>query len=202
MRDSESLELAAALGADICGFIFHPKSPRYIDPSAAGKLPSFQMKRAGVFVAQAYDEILQISRAAGLDLIQLHGGQDEACALKLGKERVIRAVWPERFENTDALNEYLKKASASAGFFLLDAGVNLGGSGKSISLDILKNIESPLPWLLAGGLSPDYIPVEAVKPDGLDINSGLESSPGRKEPDLMRSFFENLNSKLNNGAQE
>lgn len=194
MREASDLEVAASLGVNLCGFIFHPKSPRYIDPRSVSNLPSFGMLRAGVFVNQSEGEIDEIARLARLDLIQLHGSQDESGAMRLGRERVIRVVWPERFPDISQLNKFLDRMKDSCAFFLLDAGQRLGSSGKTLDPLFLKGLDSPRPYFLAGGLSPENISscLQNFKPDGLDVNSGLESSPGKKDKDKMRAFFTNL----------
>lgn len=201
MRQPDCIELAASLGLNMCGFIFHPKSPRFIEPGAAARLPAFGMKRVGVFVHQNEAEIKDIIKIARLDFIQLHGEQDEKCALKLGRERIIRVIWPQRFPNTEALNRHLEKMSPYSAYFLLDAGKSLGGSGARLDPGFLKNLRSPLPYFLAGGLSPDNAldVLAALSPAGLDVNSGLESSPGFKDQNKIRAFFSNLQ-KYKNGA--
>lgn len=194
MRNAETLELAASLGVNFCGFIFYPESPRFIPAEIVRKLPSFGMARTGVFVGQSEDEVREIANLARLDFIQMHGNYSAPCAARLGKERIIRVVWPERFKNIEELNQTLENFASTSAFFLLDAGKSLGGSGKSQNMDFLKGLISPLPWFLAGGISPENIEtcLKRIEPDGLDINSGLESSPGVKDMNKMKNFFLNL----------
>lgn len=194
MRRPEDLEYASSLGAKMCGFIFHPESPRYIDPASVGRLPSFGMLRIGVFVNQETAEIEEIYRIARLDYIQLHGSQDIQCARALGRERIIRVVWPERYSDIERLNAHLDKLAPACSYFLMDAGLECGGSGKSLKSHLLENIRSPLPWILAGGLSPDNISalLETFSPAGVDINSGIEKSPGIKDHEKMKALFAKL----------
>lgn len=199
MRQAKDLEIAASLGVDMCGFIFHPASPRFIGPQEVSALPTFGMTRVGVFVNQTLDEILDIQRTAKLDLIQLHGDQDVSFADKIGPERIIRVVWPERFDSVDSLNSHLEKNARYCKFFLLDAGKSLGGSGKRIDRKLLSNLIIPKPWFLAGGIGMENLKssLNSIKPDGLDINSSLEQSPGKKDPDRMKAFINLLSTILN-----
>lgn len=201
MRQADSLELAASLGVNLCGFIFYPQSPRYIQPVAVRNLPTFGMIRTGVFVGQDLDEIREIAKLARLDLIQLHGQQDMNCALRLGTERIIRVVWPERFKSVAEFNGYLEEMAPACAFFLLDAGKKLGGSGRTLDTAFLESLISPRPWFLAGGLTAENINflLKQIKPDGLDLNSGLESSIGVKDKKRMKDFFINLNKLTKNG---
>lgn len=107
----------------------------------------------------------------------------------LGAERLIRVLWPERYPDLAALEETMNRHAATAGMFLLDAGMSGGGSGKRIGPGRLHGLNAPRPWLLAGGLTPENVKetVAACVPDGVDFNSGLESEPGRKNPSRMRA---------------
>ncbi len=199
MLKVEDLEVASCRGGKLCGFIFYPHSPRYVSPDRVRNLPSFNLTRVGVFVNQSPEEILEISKIAKLDLIQLHNDYLPEHMEKLDKKRIIKTVWPARFADIESLNLFLEQHSSSASYFLLDAGKNLGGSGKTLDVKFLQNLESPLPWFLAGGLSPqnvEYI-LNNSSPWGLDVNSGLESSPGVKEHSLMRQFIDKIPFRLN-----
>ena len=197
MRQADSLEFAASLGVNLCGFIFHPQSPRYIQPGAVRNLPTFGMIRTGVFVRQDLDEISEIAKLARLDLIQLHGQQDTNCALRLGRERIIRVVWPERFKSIAEFNRYLEEMAPASAFFLLDAGKKLGGSGRTLDTAFLESLISPLPWFLAGGLTAENINslLQQIKPDGLDLNSCLDSYIGIKDKKRLTAYFIDLNTR-------
>ena len=183
MREQADLDCAAALGVDLCGFIFAPQSPRAVTPEQAAALDSGDDMRF----------IEETARAARLDRIQLHGDQPMTCADRLsrtlGAERLIRVLWPERYPDLAALEETMNRHAASTGMFLLDAGMSGGGSGKRIGSERLRGLNAPRPWLLAGGLTPENVKetVAACVPDGVDFNSGLESEPGRKDPSRMRA---------------
>lgn len=193
MREQADLDLAAALGVDLCGFIFAPQSPRAVTPERAAALDSGGMLRVGVFVTDDMRFIEETARTARLDRIQLHGDQSMTCANRLsrtlGTGRLVRVLWPERYADRAALEDAMNRHAPSAGMFLLDAGVSGGGSGKRIGGGRLRGLNAPRPWLLAGGLTPENVK-EAVAdcvPDGVDFNSGIESEPGRKNPSRMRA---------------
>ena len=151
------------------------------------------MLRVGVFVTDDMRFIEETARAARLDRVQLHGDQSMTFANRLsrtlGAERLIRVLWPERYPDLAALEETMNRHAATAGMFLLDAGMSGGGSGKRIGPGRLRGLHAPRPWLLAGGLTPENVKetVAACAPDGVDFNSGLESEPGRKDPSRMRA---------------
>lgn len=182
MTRQQDLTVADALGVDFCGFIFHPGSPRFISPSSAGRLDSGNMKRVGVFADDDRAGIESAIRLARLDMIQLHGAQDAGLGRELGPERVIRVVWPERYSTPEEMQNDIDGLAESCVFFLLDAGMSGGGSGKKLERHLLNRIAWPRPWFLAGGLSPGNVAVALgeCSPAGLDFNSGLEDSPGRK----------------------
>ncbi|MBQ9536987.1 MAG: phosphoribosylanthranilate isomerase [Desulfovibrionaceae bacterium] len=193
-RRQEDLDLAASLGVDFCGFIFHPKSPRFIEPEVAARLDSGGMLRVGVFVTHTLQDIQEIVAQARLDLVQLHGGQDEALAENLGRERVIRVLWPERYlAQVDGLACALAKYQACA-YYLFDAGVQSGGSGSVWDWQLLAHLKVPKPFFLAGGLNIENLPaVLKMQPFAVDLNSGLEIAPGVKDPDKIRAAVEMLN---------
>ena len=198
MTRQQDLDVAAELGFALCGFIFHAQSPRGVTVRQAAALESHGMKRVGVFVEQSVQDILETVDAAGLDLVQLHGRQDEkfmnALAERLGKERIVRVFWPERYADKDLMLKEIEAVQPCCRLVLLDAGKTGGGHGVRLDLSFLKDGCCPAPWMLAGGLKEDvlsdltHVPEEA-RPCGLDFNSGLEAAPGCKDEALMRSLM-------------
>lgn len=180
-REEQAL-WAAEAGADFCGFIFHPQSPRNVAPKWVAKVPTGKMKRVGVFVKQEAKEILEIMAEARLDYAQLHGEQSVDCALAIGRDKVIRVLWPERFTHRAQLYAKLLSFAESSAYYLLDAGEKGGGSGRSLDWADLAGLDLPHPWFLAGGLKASNVlaAVAESKPDGVDFNSGLEDQPGVK----------------------
>ncbi len=178
-----SIDAALGMGANAIGFIFHPSSPRHVTPDRASSLKTGLAKRTGVFVKQDGSDILDIMQSGRLDLAQLHGTHSLEDAAQIGVRRVIRVVWPERYNSTDELQSYLDKWKDHCAYYLLDAGLQGGGHGKSLSnIGIIQSLHFPRPWLLAGGLNAENICSlqRELKPDGFDLNSGLEIAAGLK----------------------
>lgn len=186
----DDARVAVNLGADAVGFIFHPKSPRFIQPAAVReitrRLPPFVAK-VGVFVDQPADKINAVASAAGLDTIQLHGSEPPGIAREL-PFTVIKAfsVGPEFAPAV--LDDY-----EVAGYLLdtWDRSVP-GGTGKTFDWRVARRaVEAGHRIVLAGGLGPVNVreALEAVNPYAVDVNSGVEISPGVKNPKKMREVI-------------
>lgn len=122
MTRQQDLDLASSLGANLCGFIFAQKSPRFITPGAAAALDSHGMARVGVFLTDDSGFILRTAAEARLDFIQLHGRQSSATALAAGPSRVIRVLWPGTYPDAESFQKDLDKASGESAFLLLTRG--------------------------------------------------------------------------------
>ena len=188
MTRAEDVAGCSAAGADLLGFIFAAKSPRRITPAQAAALPRTSAKRVGVFIEQTLAEVLAIMDAADLDLAQLHGGQDADFCRAVGPDRVIRAFWPQKHPTLESLAAEMAAFEGAVRYALLDAGTSGGGHGKSLDFAALAELAPPMPWLLAGGLGPDNVAeaLRIAKPHGVDLNSGVESSPGLKDLQKVR----------------
>ena len=171
------LSTAMGMGAHFCGFIFHPKSPRYIAPSRAAALDSALIRRVGVFVNQNAEEIMDIMKTARLEFAQLHGAQSLDCARRIGPEKVIRVLWPDRYESLDALQKEMELWADSCAWFLLDAGSQSGGHGVSLDWNALASLNKAL---------------EQCTPNGIDLNSGVEAIPGQKSPQKLLAALKSL----------
>ena len=184
---SEDVLLCHSLGVDFTGFIFVRKSPRFILPDIVAALSKGPSLRVGVFAGATRDEVSGIARSAHLDMVQLHGGEDVDFCRDIGLDRVIKVLWPEQF-SPGALEAEMERFAPVCSYFLLDAGQSGGGSGKSIGWSSLRGLHPPKPWLLAGGLGLENLPeaLSACAPDGVDLNSALESAPGIKDHDALR----------------
>jgi phosphoribosylanthranilate isomerase len=186
--------LAARFGADALGFIFAP-SPRNILPEEARdiikKLPPF-VKTVAVFVNEDEKVMKEIIEYCGIDIVQLHG--DELPGLcNIFMPHTIKAFRIKDESVLEDMSSYVNSVKA----FLLDtySDKKAGGTGKVFNWDIAKKIkELNMPVILAGGLSPVNIEeaVKKVRPYAVDINSGIESSPGKKDHGLMMELFERL----------
>ena len=174
-------DLSTAMGmrAHYCGFIFQPGSP---------------IRRVGVFVNQNAEEIMDIMKTARLEFAQLHGAHSLDCARRIGPEKVIRVLWPDRYESVDALQREMELWADSCAWFLLDAGTQGGGHGVSLDWTSLASLSSPRPWFLAGGLSSASLnrALEQCSPDGIDLNSGVEAIPGQKSPQKLLAALKPL----------
>jgi phosphoribosylanthranilate isomerase len=179
--------VCADLGADWLGFIHHPASPRNAPPGLAASLAGLGPARVGVFVEQTADEVIQVMEAESLDLAQLHGDQDPGFCERVGPGRVIRCFWPARHPDTASLEAEMFRFEGVVAWCLVDAGIRGGGHGRSLDFATLAGVRAPAPLVLAGGLSPDNLAaaLDTVDPAGVDLNSGVESAPGRKDADKV-----------------
>lgn len=183
----EDLNVANELGADMCGFIFHAGSPRYIHPDKVAKLRTGKMLRVGVFTTNDLAFIKKCQISARLDLIQLHGSQSTELATGLNPNSIIKVFWPQSCTSAQ-LQAQIDDWRGNCAFILLDAGKNGGGSGQTLPWKELTKLHIHVPWFLAGGLSPDNLSdaIAGCLPDGVDLNSGMEVAPGIKNHSLMR----------------
>ena len=184
MSDQRVIDEAAALGVEFCGFVFHEPSPRNVTSRRVATLDTRGMKRVGVFVRQSAEEIQRIAREAGLDFLQLHGGQSAEFAARFPAEKVIRVLWPSNYGSAEEMERDIAAFAGSCGMYLLDAGM---GSGRELDWPSLARLSFPHPWFLSGGLGPDNVAkaLSACLPDGLDFNSKLETAPGVKSGELV-----------------
>lgn len=191
MSEQHIIDRASVLGADMCGFIFHPASPRCVTAAQAAALDTHGMARVGVFVEQSEEDAARIAEEARLDFIQLHGGQRAEFTAGFAAECIIRVLWPKRCSSLAALQADIDAFAGSCGLYLLDAGM---GSGMTLDWPALAGLHFPHRWMLSGGLGPDNIreALASCSPDGLDLNSRLESSPGRKSCALLERLFAEL----------
>jgi phosphoribosylanthranilate isomerase len=192
LTDPEDARLAAALGAHALGFIFYPPSPRYVSPEQARgiirQLPPFVLT-VGVFVDEEMDAVRDIAALAGLDWVQLHGRESPEYCRTLGR-RVIKAFRIAGEESLRALPAYQGAVQA----FLLDTyrpGLP-GGTGEAFDWQLAQKAKDYGPIILAGGLTPDNVAeaIRAARPQAVDVASGVEAAPGKKDPERVRDFME------------
>ena len=193
----EDARFLVELGLDFCGFIFHPKSPRSVTLDEAARIETGDMQRVGVFVHDRIDEILSTMQKARLSYAQLHGDQSVELAQTIGPERVIRVVWPQRFCHRAQLCSALLKFAPTCAYYLLDAGTKGGGSGSPLDWAELSELSLPHPWFLAGGLTTTNIlyALQETRCGGIDVNSGVESSPGKKDHTKLRTLVDLVRSR-------
>ncbi len=189
---AEDADAAAAAGADFVGLNFYDKSPRYIGLDRARAIRDAVGRRAsmvGVFVNASREFIDERLRALALDLIQFHGDEDESALIGWGVP-VIRAL---RLRPGDDPARAI--AATRADFVLLDTHApGYGGSGRARALDGLERIDLSRVFI-AGGLNPEtVVSAAALRPYAVDVASGVESAPGIKDHQKIRSFIANAKS--------
>jgi phosphoribosylanthranilate isomerase len=187
----------ADIGADCLGFICVPSSPRYIDAKQirliTDQLPT-NVDRVGVFMGSSFDEICQVVRQTGLSGVQLHGNESVAFCdeikMKLPDRKLIKALNIRSEQELSVVDAYSVYVDA----ILLDAydPKLAGGTGKTLDWSMLTSFRPRCAWWLAGGLSPENIAIalSQVSPDGVDVSSGVERSPGVKDLARVKSFIE------------
>jgi phosphoribosylanthranilate isomerase len=197
-RPDQAIEIAR-LGATALGFILVPSSPRYVTPAAIAAILAKvdrDVQYIGVFAAAEPETIVAAVRESGIDRVQLHGDESpEFCArireLLPGIE-IIKAL---RVKDAATL-EKAASYSDSVDTLLLDAydPRQLGGTGRALDWEAIAAFRPPLPWFLAGGLTPDNIgdALTRLSPDGIDLSSGVERSPGDKDLAKVASLFDRL----------
>jgi phosphoribosylanthranilate isomerase len=187
----EDALLAAELGADGLGFNFYGPSPRYIAPTEARaiieRLPPF-VEAVGVYADETeMDHVTAIADKSGIGTIQLHGPRFPELAARPARYCLIRAV---------AVGEGFKAESLAAiraNAFLLDAfhPKLSGGTGKTFDWELAREANNHGTIILAGGLNPENVgrAIQEVRPYAVDVASGVESEPGKKDAGLLRAFF-------------
>ncbi len=222
MRDADNIREVAALGVDMLGFIFYPKSPRYVQmiSSHAGIIPDYSEERlreasqkeervkvkrpfrVGVFVDDMPQNIVTRVYNYDLDYIQLHGNEPrETCEnlratldpdIKKGIQ-IIKAISVSTADDILKYKEYV----GAVDLFLFDTKCKtIGGSGEQFDWQVLDAYDGEVPFLLSGGIGPDD--VERVKAFhhpkcvGIDLNSKFEIEPALKDVEKLRKFLEKV----------
>lgn len=187
----EDALVAAECGAHALGFIFYPRSPRYLPPAEAKELISrlpTEIVRVGVFVNEKVETVKEIRDFCGLDLLQLHGDESPDYCRQFSPSLIIRAVSPRTEDDLPLLENYSCRA------ILLDSreGKLYGGTGRPSNWELGVRIRERFPLILAGGLNAVNVSeaIKTVAPQAVDINSGVESAPGVKDPEKIRAVID------------
>ncbi|MDD2902012.1 MAG: phosphoribosylanthranilate isomerase [Syntrophales bacterium] len=187
----EDALLAAVLGADALGFIFYPPSPRSVAPDAAraiiAQLPPF-VSTVGVFVDEAADTVKKLAATVGLNWLQLQGKEPPEYCRALDR-RVIKVFRVQDEKSLADLAAYQGAAQA----FLLDTYKKgqVGGTGETFNWDLALEAKKYGPIILAGGLTAENVAqaISVAQPAAVDVASGVEAAPGKKDPVKLQAFF-------------
>lgn len=190
LKDAQA---AADLGADYIGFNFYIKSPRFVDYKVVRDIISKlngKIRIVGVFVNESADRMNEIADTCTLDLIQLSGDENNNDIIQLREKFNTKTIKTFRIKsqiNNDLINsfdsDYILIDSSKGGFY--------GGTGESLDLDNINGIDNEK-LFLAGGLNERNVKlaIEKINPFAVDVCSGIESSPGKKDYDKMKKFIE------------
>ncbi|MDX2251366.1 MAG: phosphoribosylanthranilate isomerase [Nitrospira sp.] len=190
----DDARIAVAAGADALGFVMYRKSPRWVEPSVArsiiADLPPFVLP-VGVFVNEDAAAVRTLMDECGFALAQLHGDETAAYCQQLGRP-VLKALRVKDRGSFLALAEFQGRARVRG--VLLDAFSDqaYGGTGHKVDWTLAAEAARSVPILLAGGLTPSNVAeaVQLVRPYGVDVSSGVEATPGKKDPVKVKAFIE------------
>lgn len=200
INDEAAMRTAIAGGVRFVGFVFYPPSPRAVEPEDAAQLAALapgDVTRVGLFVDSG-DALLESAlTAVTLDMIQLHGSETPERCREIRTRwnlPVMKAIKVLTSGDIDAAGAY----DGAVDWLMFDARApkNVkdalpGGNALAFDWTLLAGRKFPVPWMLAGGLNPDNL-AEAVRLSGaevVDVSSGVESAPGRKDPRLIAAFL-------------
>jgi phosphoribosylanthranilate isomerase len=194
ITNAEDALAAVEAGADALGFIFYEKSPRYVVPAVAAniiaELPPL-VTPVGVFVNEGLATVRSIMDTCGLAMAQLHGDENVSYCRELARP-AMKALRLRDRGSLLALAEYQGRGGVRG--FVLDTFSELayGGTGQITDWGLAAEVAKSTPLLLAGGLTPDNVTeaIRTVRPYGVDVSSGVESAPGKKDHAKMRAFVD------------
>ena len=204
MTSLADAEHAASHGAWAIGLIHHPESPRYVQPGVAEEIGAALKRRceiAGVFVNSTLDDVIDAAERENLTLLQFHGEEGPSFCVEAGRRtgaKVIKAMRVTSAADIRAAEVF------RTDFHLFDAywhGVH-GGTGQSFDWGLVAKRRSKVPMILAGGLNAENVAgaIDLVRPFAVDVVSGVESEPGRKDPSEVEAFLEAAGVQLSSRA--
>jgi phosphoribosylanthranilate isomerase len=183
---------AVEAGADALGFVFHRRSPRWVEAKVVkaivSELPPFVLP-VGVFVDEDAKVVRDLMDECGLALAQLHGNEPASYCERLGRP-ILKAIRLKDRGSFLVLAEFQGRAQVRG--FVVDAFSEeaYGGTGQTADWNLAAEAAKAARILLAGGLTPANVgaAIERVRPYGVDVSSGVEASPGKKDPEKIRAF--------------
>jgi phosphoribosylanthranilate isomerase len=194
MTNLEDAEHAAQHGAWAIGLIHQPDSPRYVQPAAAEEIGAALKRRceiAGVFVNPSLEEVIDAAERENLTMLQFHGEEGPSFCVEARRRtgaKVIKALRVNSAADVRAAEAF------RTDFHLFDAywhGIH-GGTGQRFDWDLVAKRRSKVPMIVAGGLTPENVgqAIELVKPFAVDVVTGVEAEPGRKDQAKVEAFLE------------
>ena len=190
IRSLEEAEAALDEGADALGFNFWPGSPRYIPPRSASEIIarlSPMASTVGVFVNEDAGRVLEIATDLQLSAVQLHGDESPDFCARLASAKIIKAIRVGQDFDLSVIERY------SVAMVLLDSDIrgSYGGTGQRFDWRIAVEAKRLAPIILAGGLNSENVwdAITHVRPAAIDVCSGVEAEPGRKDLTKLRSFM-------------
>jgi phosphoribosylanthranilate isomerase len=202
MTELEQIRQLDAMGVDFAGFIFYPKSSRYVVRHVSGeqlKKARLRLGKVGVFVNAGYDEIMKQVDSYGLDMVQLHGDETPRVCEQLSNYITVIKVF--RLGEDDPIDWLIRPYQDYCDMFLFDTeGAGWGGTGKKFNWNLLKPAHIDKLFFLSGGIEPadvDKLKAFAKEPvarkmSSIDINSKFELSPGVKDLKKIRAMLDGL----------
>jgi len=197
---AEDALMVAEAGADWIGLNFHPPSPRFIEPVIAREIVRalpVSTTPVGLFVNSPPEQVAETAGQLGLKIVQLHGQEPPEDLLELSHLMIIRAFRLNDLSSISAMVESLNRSAElgrSPDAVLIDgfAAGTLGGTGVAIADHLLERLPSLPHLILAGGLNPGNVAdrIRKIRPWMVDVASGVESAPGRKDPVKVRAFID------------
>lgn len=193
MKYADNIKALDLLKPDMTGFIFYPKSPRFVE-DLPDYMPSSSL-RIGVFVNSNTDYILHKVNEFGLNMVQLHGNESpEICRTLINEGIDIIKTFTLNTSNADIITE---SYDGLCKYYLFDTPCTThGGSGKTFDWNLTQSYHGKTPFLLSGGIKPEsmerILTFRHPSFAGIDLNSGFETSPGIKDTDALSDFMKQL----------
>jgi phosphoribosylanthranilate isomerase len=190
----EDAELALSGGAWAIGLIMHEASPRFCAVESSAQIAAAMRRKlevVGVFVNAPLEHVVARADEIPLTMLQLHGEEGPAYCAELARSTGLKVIKVARVRNAASVREL---ATFKTSFHMLDTYVEgtHGGTGESFEWGMAASHPGKPPLILSGGLNPDNVGVaiEQVQPFVVDVSSGVEASPGIKDPSKLRAFFD------------
>jgi phosphoribosylanthranilate isomerase len=193
--------MAVNAGADMIGLIFYPPSPRYVTPEQAGaivaSLPA-DLPAVGVFVNESFETLTQVVRQSGVSRVQLHGDESPDLCRRLPWHCIKALRFTDQVQ-PEMMADYPVDAFLIEGFH----GALYGGGGVKADWQRVASLHGYGRIILAGGLTPDNVQeaIDTVRPYAVDVCSGVEAMPGKKDAAKVRDFVKRAKSATNGGQE-